>query len=666
MKRNLITSAWAGLLLCAAGIMTAQAQNTYVTFSVDMSAPLVAGSFNPAVAAIVGGTPYGGTGTDTVYAHGIFDAWATPGFQLFQVGTSSVYTNTVDDNNATDQSHMNMNFQYACYENGVFTAEAGAGSGYGNRGAILPAGNNASLVLPIAYFNDTGPATTNNITFQVDMSEAMLLNLFHPTNGDYVIVAGSYEAFVTNTNTASPYVLVLTNNPNILITNYTLTPPVITSNVWMGTGAIWTDSARPIATVGCNQQFKFVVEPAGNWDSPQYPNRDTFSNNRFYTMSGDQTLPLVFFSDAPLSYLATVKFNLDMSEIAKSDVNFMPGTVTAWGDFNGWAGGVILTNNPAAANTNLYKATISMGEGTAYIVQFRYTNAVTGVWVYDYGQDGGPSPVGNNNYRHNLFVPITGTPITTNYYFFFNDISTNDVLPVDTAVQFSVDMNGAVGNETPTPHVFDPNSDDVYINGMFAGSLSQPVGGILQNWYAWAAGANPAAAPAGYQMIRVGSTTVYTNTIIIPAGTPVGLSYQYGIDISRINGGPAQDEAANGIDHYRAIRSTQFNPYVMPTDTFSSAPYEEPFFSNGNIGAWGSPAGGNLTVGTPVAGQVAVSWLGRPGAQLQSASSIKGPWQSIPATDGINWSAGTLSTNGFVSVTNWPASGNTFFRLVKP
>ena len=659
MKRILLTSAGAGLLLCAAGIMTAQAQNTYITFSVDMSSNLVAGTFNPAVPAIIGGNSYGGTGTDTVYARGIFDGWANPGFQLFQVGNSGVYTNTTDDNNAPDQSHGNMNWQYDAIVSGSQVNEGS--SDYANRMAYLPAGNNASLVLPTAFFDDRGPLTTNNIAFQVDMSEAIQLGQFHPSSGDFVVVAGSYQNFVP----ASAFAL--TNNPNIVITNNNFFPPILTTNVWTGTAAISTDSSRALATVNCGQQFKYVIMPEYNWDSPLYPNQDPDSGNRFYTMTGDQTLPLVNFNDSPLTYLATVRLNVDMSVIAKSDVNFEPGTVSAWGTFNGWSGPVNMTNNPAASNTNLYKATISMSEGIPYIVQFRYTNSFTGVWVYDYGQDGGPSPANNNNFRHNLFVPITSTLVTTNFGFYFNDISTNDVLPVDMAVQFSVDMNGAVGNETPTPHVFDPNSDDVYINGMFAGSLSQPVGGVLQNWYAWSQGANPVAAPPGYQMIEVGSTTVYTNTIIIPAGTPVGLSYQYGIDIGRVNGGGAQDEAAAGSVHYRAVRSTQFNPYVMPTDTFRSAPYEEPFFSNGNIGAWGSPADGNLTVGAPVAGHVPVSWLGRPGARLQSASSINGPWQSIPATDGINWSAGTPSTNGFVSVTNWPASGsNTFFRLDKP
>jgi hypothetical protein len=168
-------------------------------------------------------------------------------------------------------------------------------------------------------------------------------------------------------------------------------------------------------------------------------------------------------------------------------------------------------------------------------------------------------------------------------------------------------------------------------------------------------------------MVQVGSTGIYTNTIIMPRGTPVALSYQYGIDPGQTYGAPTEDEAAPETVHYRVVRSTGFNPYVMATDTFTNLPYQEPFFSIGNIAGIGNLTGGNLNVGTPVAGTVPVSWLGRPGAHLQTSTNLTNSvWQDQFATDGTNWTAGSSSTNGFVSVTNWPASGKTFFRLVKP
>jgi len=661
----MLTCVWAGLLLCAAGLMTAQAAitNAFITFSVDMSSNLVAGTFNPPTPAIIGGNSYGGTGADTVCARGIFDGWANPGFQLVQVGTSGVYTNTVDDTTAQDLSDGNANFQYACYENGTLIDEDGSGSGYGNRETYLPTTNNGTVVLPTAFFNDSGPATTNNITFQVDMSEQIELGAFHPGSGDYVVVAGSYDNFVLGSSV--PPEVVLTNNPNIVITNNNFSPPVVESNVWEGTGAISTDSAKPVATVGCNQQFKFVIEPEANWDSPAFPDEDPDSGNRFYTMSGDQTLPLVNFSDAPYAPLATVTLNLDMSGVVLYDTNYVPNSVTAWGAFNGWAAGVTMTNNPAAPNANLFSATVSMAEGASFVLQYRYTNSFINGWVYDYAQDGGPNSANNNNYRRIIDLPITASVLTTNFpAVYFNDLAPDDCLPTDTAVQFSVDMNGAVDTNG---YAFNPSSDTVYINGMFAGATpSAPTGGIPQSWYPWSGGINLTAAPPGYQMIEVGTTTVYTNTIILPRGTPVALSYQYGIDPGSFYGGPTEDEAAANVVHYRAVRSTKFNPYVMPTDTFTNQPYVEPFFSTGNIGANGSLAGGDLTVAPLATGKVPVSWLGRPGAHLQVSSSLTGAWQDLWATDGTNWNSGYSSSNGFVSVTNWPSSGNMFFRLVKP
>jgi hypothetical protein len=309
-----------------------------------------------------------------------------------------------------------------------------------------------------------------------------------------------------------------------------------------------------------------------------------------------------------------------------------------------------------------------MGEGTAYVLQYRYTNSTYNGWVYDYAQDGGPNWVNNNNYRRNIDLPITATVLTTNFpVVYFNDLAPDDYLPTATPVLFSVDMNGAVGTDS---HAFVSGVDSVYINGMFAGATPSdpnPAAGVSQYWYTWSGGVNPVSAPPGYQMIEVGASTVYTNIIVLPRGTPVALSYQYGMDIDSANGGPVEDEAASGNVHYRGVRLTTSNPYVMPTDTFSSQPYVEPFFSTGNIGANGSLAGGSLTVGAPSAGNVPVSWLGRPGAHLQTSTNLASTvWQDLAATDGTNWTLGTSSTNGFVSQTNWPAGSKAFFRLIKP
>lgn len=634
-----------GLLLGAVGVLSVQAQNTYITFSVDEASNLANGTFNP---------PPGGT--DAVYVRGTFDGWAYPGYQLVQVGNTSVYTNTYDDTSSQDQSDGNVNFIYVDTENGNELP-----GDYQNRMAYLPPGNNASLILPTPYFSDIGPATTANVKFQVDMSEQLEIGAFNPKNGDTVVVFGSFQGW----NATAGGNCILTNDPTILVTNFNFSPPVVESNVYTTTIPVSLNARQPLASPYCAEEYKYIIEPEYNYDSPAYPNDDPDSGNRFFVES-NQTLPLVSFSDQTYSPLAKVTLNLDMTTVARYDSNFVPGTVTAWGTFNGWANGVILTNNPVAANTNLYSATVNMGEGASYILQYRYTNSSYNGWVYDYAQDGGPYWGNNNNYRRILYFPVTSTILTTNLpKVYFNDLAPDDCLSAPTPVEFSVDMNGAVGTDG---HQFTAG-DAVYINGMFAGATPSdpnPAAGVAQYWYPWSGGAEIQPAPPGYQMIQEGTSTVYTNTVVLPAGTPVALSYQYGMDPGSYYGGPLEDEATNLLVHYRAVRTTASGVYVMPTDTFTNQPYVEPFFSTSNIGANGSLSGGDLTVGAPVAGNVPVSWLGRPGAHLQSAISLAGPWTDYWNTDGTNWTAGMNTTNGLLSVTNWPSAGNTFFRLVKP
>jgi len=120
----------------------------------------------------------------------------------------------------------------------------------------------------------------------------------------------------------------------------------------------------------------------------------------------------------------------------------------------------------------------------------------------------------------------------------------------DTPVSFTIDMNGAVGTDS---HVFNATQDSVYINGQFA------------NWYAWASGINPAGAPPGYQMVEQGLGNIYTNTIIVPAGTPVSFSYKYGIDEFAINGGPGDNEAGFGLNHFSG-RSFDGNESLLDAD----------------------------------------------------------------------------------------------------
>jgi hypothetical protein len=392
------------------------------------------------------------------------------------------------------------------------------------------------------------------------------------------------------------------------------------------------------------EAFKYVIQPNTLWDSPSAVNSDGGGNRYFFNVP--QTLPLVDFSDQPFStQFCTNLFSVDMSVINLVDTNFNPASLAIEGSFNGWGTGIPMTNNPTAANTNIYTSSqiIYSAAGSSVQYLFIYTLlSAPGTTVYDHldGVNGGS---GNRVFTEPLSVTFTNVPPV-----YFNDAVPDDYLTQPTPVLFTVDMTGAVGTTASDSHVFDSTQDGLYINGQFA------------NWYAWAGGIDPASAPPGYRMMQVGSSQIFTNTVIIPAGTPIGFAYKYGMDPGNANGGPNDDEAASGANHYRVVRATAFNPYVMPQDKFGYQ-YSEPFFSSAGT------TNADLSIGSLSGGKAPISWLGRPGARLQTATNIlSGSWQTIAATDGTNWTIGYSSTNGFVSTTNWPATNTTFFRIIKP
>jgi hypothetical protein len=612
------------------GARSARAASTILTFSVDM-ANVPAGTFNP--------PPPAGTGSDIVYVFGTFNGWAGPGLPLIQQGTSTVYTNTVND--TSDVNGGTVDYRFKINGNTETTAS------YDNRAARLPATSGASLILPTPYYGDVGPGSVINVKFQMDMSEEIELGHFNPAT-DQLDIRGSFNGW----GNTGDY---LTNDPSIVVTN---AGGVLTTNVYTLTIPITQGAEVPgVPATNAAMEWKAVEDPSGAWESPKYPNADD-AGNRFWFNNTNQVLPIVSYGDLAYSPLANVTLNVDMSGVIKYDTNYVPNSVTVWGTFNNWASGVQLTNNPSAPNPNVFSGPTVMPEGTDVIIQYRYTNSAVGGWVYDYIDDA----VYNNNARRTINLPVTTTSVTTNYpVASFLDLAVDDYLPVPTPVQFTVDMTGAVGTDS---HVFDPNSDTVYVNGMFANGGGTP---YPQSWYAWSGGINPVTAPSGYQMMRVGTSSIYTNTIVIPAGTPVAISYQYGMDPGGINGGPVEDEAPSGANHFRVIRSTVLNPYVLPTDVFTNQPYVEPVFAPGNLYEFmGTLGGGDLNVGGLANGKVPVSWLGRPGAHLQSATSLTGPWQDVAGTDGTNLTSGTVTTNGLMTTTNWSAAGNTFFRLIKP
>lgn len=329
-------------LLFAAGIITAQASSSIVTFSVDMSTNIANGTFVP--------------GTDQVSVGGSFNGWAGPGLVLVQEGSSTIYTNT-----ANDTSDANGNpIWYKFYNNDPSVNGFENTSDGDNRVAILPATSGASLVLPTPFYADSGAVVSNNVSFQIDMSQQVVLGNFNPAT-DTMTVNGSFNGWGTTA-------FALTNNPAIMVTNEP--SGTITSNVWVGTfmvgGSPWQDF-----------EYKYVIQPAGSYEGPGAANNDTQqNNNRFFAFNPTMpySTPSVFFSDAPFAPLSQVTFSVDMSaqlyygNWAPSDGVFCQGIN---GDWNNDTVNT-MTNNPIASNTNIYYVTYSLGQGSGNGYKFTY------------------------------------------------------------------------------------------------------------------------------------------------------------------------------------------------------------------------------------------------------------------------------------------------------
>ena len=616
MKRvhSFKSSLWGAALLLGTAATT-QASTT-LNFSVDMSPAITAGTFVP--------------GTHQVSARGTFNGWDFTYLTNDPAASNpNLYSGSVVD--SADPTPGTTGYK--------FYTSSGLGSNGGwddgclngtsaNRPYRLPAVSGGTVTLPLVFFGDAGPQQTSPITFRVDMAQKASLG---PINGVYV--RGTFNGWGGTAYT-------LTNDPTIHTTNAN---GVVSSQVYVGTYDI-------AGGTNSGALFKYVFNGASGdtWEDETIINSTNLvAASRFFLLN-DGVLPLVNFNDVPFSSLAidTITFQVDMTaqELAG---NFHPtsgDTVSLRGDFNNWSAGVNLTNNPAAPNTNVYTGVIIVTNSQNAPVNYKFTYTTGLGENYEGPQakwstlDGGP-PFHNRVYK--IQNGTTVLPVIN-----FDDVAANDLLPADTLVKFSVDMNGVQGTDG---HVFNAgNGDIVFINGDFAG------------WYPWYGGLNPADAPAQYQMFPSGGG-IYTNTFLLLRGTTVNRSYRYGLGFDNGSGvhGAVDDDTPGSIVRTRVVRSMATGSYAMPVDKFG-AQYGEPFFNPFGMGD------GQLQVGAPSGGTVPVKWLGRPGAHLQSSASVAGPWIDHPNTDGTNWTIGVNTTNGLMSVTNWPAAGNGYFRLVKP
>jgi hypothetical protein len=557
-----------------------------VTFQVDLTAQVTSGAFNP------------GNG-DTVYAAGSFQTNAWSGFQLTNnpaAANTNIYSGTYLDYDPTNTAEQ-FKFNFHSVANANNTWE-----GVDNRPFILTApGVTNSLV----YFDDvfaSPSATTNYLTFTIDMGPQIYLGHFNPGNGDTIQVLGTLE------------------NPKWTIGGFILTNNATlsgnASNIYSGT---IPDGNYP----GSYENYKFVIHTLSSGDTYESGN-----NRVFFTPTGSQTFLLSYFNGVSNIYSTPITFQVDMTAPILAGT-FVPGvdTLSAAGTFqtNVWtAGAFLLTNNPAAANTNIYFGTYVDVNAPGAGEQFKFQinpggNALSANW----------ESVANHTF-------LLGSTAQTLPVLNWNNQDPANVLLVPTVATFTVNMTNALDI---FGYAFDPNNDVVIIDGDFVNPQwpniwTDPlIGGIDNQQFILTN--NP-----------VGSE-LYSGTFTIPAGNSLVVNYKYGIihNYTGYANTNADNEAGFAQNHSRYIRTT--GTYIFPVDLFG--------IQLTNSAAATEPSFGSLAIGKPSGGNLPLTWLGRPGVHLQYTTNlVGGTWVNLNATDGTN--AANLP----------PAGSSTFYRLVNP
>ena len=350
--------------------------------------------------------------------------------------------------------------------------------------------------------------------------------------------------------------------------------------------------------------------------------------------NSNQSLPVVldlpdgrYYVGAPqVPSTSSVTFQVDMTVpiLLGNFTNGNPNnTVSVTGSFADWSNGLLMTNNPTLSGqaSNVYVCVVpdvSFGE-----ITYRFNiNGTSGT---------GPIPLSSESKYRTADITNSIQVLPVVYY---DDLSIYDYVITPTLVKFSL----YITNGTPDVYgyCFQKGSDSLFV-----------IYPIPSGPWPWCI----PCFPSFPELYEVGNSDVYTNSILIPSGSSISLSYQYGMDESN-------DENGYGANHVREIRNAG-PTYDLPQDVWSCTvlrpgngnPYPNPGIASTNIV---EPDYGYLKIGQPSGGTIPITWLGRPGVFLENASDLtNGSWNINP---------GTSATQS----TNWPVSGDAqFFRLKK-
>ena len=191
------------------------------------------------------------------------------------------------------------------------------------------------------------------VTFSVDLTGQIQKGAFTPGTS-HVFARGTFNGWSTGAYYDGSGSSQLTNNPGAV---------GLGQNVYTGTFADTNDSN------GSTLQYKYYIDTGSLWEN-DVANR-TFGLPT--ANGGHLALPTYYFDDQVPTNLPpvtnSITFQVDLTQQITLG-NFTPGTdnVFARGTFNNWGNSpqvpFPLTNNPAAANTNLYTGVFLGPTGT--------------------------------------------------------------------------------------------------------------------------------------------------------------------------------------------------------------------------------------------------------------------------------------------------------------
>lgn len=353
-------------------------------------------------------------------------------------------------------------------------------------------------------------AFAQSVTFTVDMSIKAKKGQFNPAT-DTVKVAGSFNGWST-------------------------TADVMTLN-----SADSTYSITKTFAVNDTLFFKFVATGGLDWEAD--PNR------MHIVVNGAQTYSDYFNRDSVyslpkhivLSFIANMEFEIASGRFSAT----RPDTMTVRGDFNGWSGNTILSQDLLSPTNYIGIFDDTLGVGETLNMKFAYITATGVTWESD----------PNKTYTITQADYDAGVALISRT---FNNLTLENITNAPTTVTIMVNLAGAISSVTGLPF---PSIDKVSIAGANA-PLKWPDGG----WPNQDSTKVIDMFNDGTHGDSLAGDSWWTTQITFPIFSPLRIEYKFGANYARVNNtGGNDNESSVGTNHWILLNPRTLSGSVRNT-----------------------------------------------------------------------------------------------------